>query len=125
VLRVLRHSRGLALFALLVMVGSVPVSVAALLDDGVDDACQPSLVLHDHNAHRISASRASATPDSEHCVVCHWLQSVQTVATAIGAAPPPADCHPHRLPFLATLPPRSRPPRTSAVVEVVRIRSHR
>jgi hypothetical protein len=93
VLRVLRHSRGLALFALLVMAGSVPVSVAALLDDGADDACQPSLVLHDHNAHRISASRASATPDNEHCVVCHWLQSVQTVATAIGAAPPPADCH--------------------------------
>jgi hypothetical protein len=93
VIRALRHSRGLALFALLVMAGSVPVSMAALLHDGADDTCQPRLVLHDHNAHRIGASRRSGTPDNPHCVVCHWLQSVQTVVTAIGAAPPPADSH--------------------------------
>jgi hypothetical protein len=91
VIRVLRHSRGLALFALLVMAGSVPVSMAALLHDGADDTCQPRLVLHDHSAHRIGASRGSATPDNPHCVVCHWLQSVQTVVSASGAAPPLVD----------------------------------
>ena len=92
-IRVLHQSRGLALFALLVMTGSVPVSMAALLHDGADDTCQPRLLLHDHNAHRIGASRGSATPDNPHCVVCHWLQSVQTVVTAIGTVPPPADSH--------------------------------
>ena len=41
-----------------------------------------------------SAPRAAArTPDAQHCVVCHWLQSVQTLVTASGAAAPPTDCH--------------------------------
>ena len=73
------------------MAGSVPESVAAFLHDG-DDACQPTLVLHDHNAHRIGGSRGITPPGNPHCVVCHWLQSVPTVASAIAAAPPPADC---------------------------------
>jgi hypothetical protein len=93
VLRVLRRSRGVVLFALLVMAGSVPVSMSALLHDGADDLCQPRLVLHDESAHRIGASRGTTTPDSEHCVVCHWLQSVQTVVTAAAVAAPPIDSH--------------------------------
>jgi hypothetical protein len=93
VIRVLRHSRGLALFALLVMSGSVPVSMSALLHDGADDDCRPRFVLHDESAHRIGASRASTTPDSPHCVVCHWLQSVQTLVTAAGTVSPPANSH--------------------------------
>lgn len=92
-LQVLRHSRGVALFALLVISGSVPVSISALLHDGADDLCQPIPVLHDESAHRIGASRGSATPDSQHCVICHSLQSVQTLVTATGAAVPPSDCH--------------------------------
>jgi hypothetical protein len=93
VIRALRHSRGLALFALLVMTGSVVVSMSALLHEGADDACQPSVIVHDESAHRIGTSRGSATPDAQHCVVCHWLQSVQTLVTASGTAAPPTDCH--------------------------------
>jgi hypothetical protein len=93
VLRVLRHSRGLALFALLVITGSVPVSISALLHDRADDDCQPMVVLHDESAHRIGAARAGAPVDSQHCVVCHWLQSVQAPATTAFMAAPPADSH--------------------------------
>jgi hypothetical protein len=93
VLRLLRHSRGFALFALLVMTGSVPVSISALLHEGADDFCQSSFVVHDESAHRIGASRGAAMPDPQHCVVCHWLQSVQTLVTATCAAAPPTDCH--------------------------------
>jgi hypothetical protein len=93
VLRALRHSRNLALFALLVIGGSVPVSIAALLHEGADDECQPILVLHDESAHRIGASRGSVPADSQHCVVCHWFQSVQTPATAAFMAAPSEDSH--------------------------------
>ena len=92
-LRALRHSRNLALFALLVMTGSVPVSVSALLHEGGDDDCQPVLVLHDESAHRIGASRGAAPVESQHCAVCHWLQSVQAPATAAFMAVPAADTH--------------------------------
>jgi hypothetical protein len=93
VLRALRHSRNLALFALLVITGSVPVSISALLHEGGDDDCQPVLVLHDESAHRIGASRGSTPAESQHCVVCHWLQSAQTPATAAFMAAPPVDSH--------------------------------
>jgi hypothetical protein len=93
VLRVLRHSRALALFALLVITGSVPVSISALLHEGADDACAPVLLAHDESAHRIGAARASAPSDSQHCAVCHWLQSVQAPAAAAFMASPAADSH--------------------------------
>jgi hypothetical protein len=93
VLRALRHSRNLALIALLVITGSVPVSISALLHEGGDDECQPILVLHDESAHRIGASRGSAPADPQHCIICHWLQSVQTPVTAAFMAAPPADAH--------------------------------
>ena len=92
-LRALRHSRNLALFALLVMTGSVPVSVSALLHEGGDDDCQPVLVLHDESAHRIGASRGAAPVESQHCAVCHWLQSVQAPAAAAFMASPAAGSH--------------------------------
>ena len=92
-LRALRHSRNLALFALLVITGSVPVSIAALIHEGGDDACQVVLLAHDESAHRIGASRDLAPPDSQHCAVCHWLQSVQAPATAAFMAAPSADSH--------------------------------
>ena len=92
-LRALRHSRNLALFALLVITGSVPVSIAALLHEGGDDACQGVLLAHDESAHRIGAARDSAPADSQHCAVCHWLQSVQAPASAAFMAAPSADTH--------------------------------
>jgi hypothetical protein len=81
------------LFALLVMTGSVPVSIAALLHDGGDDACQPTVVAHDESAHRIGAARDTSTPAPQHCVVCHWSHSVQTLVTAAGFVTPKADSH--------------------------------
>jgi hypothetical protein len=92
VLRRLRHIRGLALFALLVMAGSVPVSISALLHEGADDPCAVQVVVHDETEHSISAGHP-APPYSPHCFVCHWLQSVQTVVTATGFVPPSAGCH--------------------------------
>ena len=93
-LRLVRQTRAFSLFAVLVMLGSVPVAVTALAhDDGDDPDCQPSLVLHDHNAHRIGAARTTTAPQSPHCVVCHWLQSLQTTAPLPTAGAPPSDCH--------------------------------
>ena len=91
-LRALRHTRAVALFALLVISGSVPVSIAALLHEGGDDACEIRLVAHDENAHRIGAAR-QARPEAPHCVVCHWLQSVQTIVSATGFVVPSAGCN--------------------------------
>jgi hypothetical protein len=93
VLRALRHSRSLALFALLVITGSVPVSISALVHEGGDDQCQPVLVLHDESAHRVGASRGTGPVDSQHCVVCHWLQSVQAPAAAAFMAAPASNSH--------------------------------
>lgn len=92
-LRALRHSRSLALFALLVITGSVPVSILAQLHEGADDACQVVLLAHDESAHRVGASRDNAPSDSQHCAVCHWLQSVKAPATAAFMAAPPANSH--------------------------------
>ncbi len=91
-LRLLRRVRAFALFALLVMLGSVPVAVTALVHDDADDAiCQPQLVLHDHSAHRIGGARTTTVPESQHCVVCHWLQSLQTVLAATVHSIPSSD----------------------------------
>jgi hypothetical protein len=93
-LRFVRRTRALALFALLVMLGSVPVAVTALVHDDTDDTiCQPSLVLHDHSAHRIGGAHSTTIPISQHCVVCHWLQSLQTVLADSSHAIPSSDVH--------------------------------
>jgi hypothetical protein len=92
VLRLLRQTRGASLFALVVMLGSVPVSISALLHDAADDACQPRLVAHDESAHRLGAPRTAA-PESPHCFVCHWLHSVQTVVTTTSVGAPASTHH--------------------------------
>jgi hypothetical protein len=93
-LRFVRQTRAFAFFALLVMIGSVPVALAALVHDDADDAiCQPSFVLHDHSAHRIGAARTTTVPETQHCVVCHWLQSLQTVLADTSHAIPSCDVH--------------------------------
>ena len=90
----IRHTRAFAHFALLVMLGSVPVAVTALAtDDGDDVVCQPSLVLHDHNAHRLGGARPASAPDHQHCAVCHWLQSLQTTAPSAAVCAPATSCH--------------------------------
>ena len=93
-LRLVRQTRAFSLFAVLVMLGSVPAAVTAMVHDAGDDPdCQPSLVLHDHSAHRIGAARTITVPPAPHCVVCHWLQSLQTTAPMPAVGAPPGDCH--------------------------------
>jgi hypothetical protein len=79
-LRAVRRLRLLSLAALIALAGSVPVSISVAMHDGSDDGLhEPSLVLHDESAHRIGAPRATTT-EPQHCAVCHWLQTLQTVA---------------------------------------------
>lgn len=88
-LRVLRRTRLASLLALCIVTGSVPISTAALLHDASDDLCQPTLVLHDESAHRIGGTRTSS-PEPQHCAICHWLQSLQTVVATSGIIEPTA-----------------------------------
>ena len=87
---------------MLVITGSVPVSISALLHEGADDPCGVQFVAHDESAHRLSAARTTPT-ESQHCVVCHWLQSVQTIATATGFVPPSSGCHQLATPDLSSV----------------------
>ena len=98
-LRALRRTRFASLFALLVLTGGIPVSIAELLHDADDVICAPAFVFHDESAHKIGATGTPARPP-EHCAVCHWLQSLQTVSQFAGIAAPTADCH--QLAFSAT-----------------------
>lgn len=81
VIRAFRRTQLAALFALLVMTGSVPVSIAALVHVADDAACEPLFVSHDESAHRIGAARTLSTLP-QHCAVCHWLQSFQTTVSS-------------------------------------------
>ena len=92
-LSALRRTRLASLLALLVITGSVPMSTAALLHDVSDDICQPTLVLHDESAHRIGSARRAA-PEPQHCAVCHWLQSLQTVVATVGIVAPVTHAQP-------------------------------
>ena len=88
-LRVLRRTRLASLLALCIVAGSVPISTAALLHDVSDDLCQPTLVLHDESAHRMGGTRP-ASPQPQHCAICHCLQSLQTVVATSGIIEPTA-----------------------------------
>jgi hypothetical protein len=94
VLRALRRTKLASLFALLVITGSVPLSLLALAHDADDAICQPPFVLHDEAAHRIGAASAP-TSAPEHCATCHWLQSLQTVVAATVVAIPATDVEHH------------------------------
>lgn len=104
--RFLRRARVLSLVALLIVTGSVPASMTALLHDDRDDVlCQPSIILHDDAAHRIGAAH-TAVPEPQHCAVCHWLHSIQIVVENAAAAGPAAD---FETLAAAALPPGSAP----------------
>jgi hypothetical protein len=88
----LRRTRLASLLALFIITGSVPISTAALLHDASDDACQPTFVQHDESAHRLGAAR-TATSVPQHCAICHWLQSLQTMVATVGMVAPDARSH--------------------------------
>lgn len=69
----------------------MPVTVSLLLHDELDDPiCNPAVVAHDPEAHRIGAA-GTALPDSQHCVLCHTLQSLRAVSAAVRFAAPAVD----------------------------------
>ena len=91
VIRALRRTRLASLFAAVALFATMPVTVSSLLhDEGDDLLCNPALVVHDQDAHRYTAPEP-ATPDSQHCVLCHALQSIRAVQASVRFAPPSVD----------------------------------
>jgi hypothetical protein len=91
-IRALRRTRLAPLFAALALFATTPLTVTSLLHDESDDAiCNPAVVVHDANAHRVGSANTPALPDSQHCVLCHTLQSLRAVSTAIRFAAPAVD----------------------------------
>jgi hypothetical protein len=90
-IRALRRARLAPLAALISLAAMMPVTVSLLLHDELDDPiCNPAVVAHDPDAHRIGAAGA-ALPDSQHCVLCHTLQSLRAVSAVVRFAAPAAD----------------------------------
>jgi hypothetical protein len=89
--RALRRARLAPFAAIVVLFATMPVTVSSLLHDETDDViCNPAVVVHDAAAHQIGAA-TSAVPDSQHCVLCHTLQSLRAVSSAIRFAAPAVD----------------------------------
>ena len=91
VIRALRRARLAPLAAAVALFATMPITVSSLLHDETDDAiCNPAVVVHDAAAHRIGAA-SHALPDSQHCVLCHTLQSLRAVSAALRFAGPTVD----------------------------------
>jgi hypothetical protein len=91
-IRALRRTRLAPLFAAIALFAMTPVTVTSLLHDETDDAiCNPAVVVHDANAHHVASPDTRTIPDSQHCVLCHALQSLRAVSTAIRFAAPAVD----------------------------------
>lgn len=117
VIGALRRTRLAWLFAAVAIFATMPVTVSSLLHNEDDDAlCNPAVVVHDASAHSIGASETTL-PDSEHCVLCHALQSLRGVQSAVRFTPPSVNARlvaaasmaaVHAL-FLSILPARAPP----------------
>jgi hypothetical protein len=89
--RALRRSRLAPLAVAVALFATMPITISSLLHDGIDDAiCNPAVVVHDAAAHRVGAA-TTAPPDSQHCVLCHALQSLRAVSSAVRFAAPAVD----------------------------------
>ncbi|PYR81438.1 MAG: hypothetical protein DMF87_05295 [Acidobacteria bacterium] len=90
-IRALRRARLAPFFVALALFATGPITVSSLLHDEADDAlCNPAVVVHDVAAHHIGAATTS-TPDSQHCVLCHALQSLRAVSSSVRFAAPTVD----------------------------------
>jgi len=90
-IRALRRTRLAPLAAAIALFATMPITISSLLHDGMDDPiCNPAVVVHDAAAHRVGAA-TTAPPDSQHCVLCHALQSLRAVSNAVRFAVPPVD----------------------------------
>ncbi|HTI43332.1 MAG TPA: hypothetical protein VL693_16010 [Vicinamibacterales bacterium] len=91
-IRALRRTR-LAPFAVaLALFATGPITVSSLLHDGMDDEiCNPTIVVHNAEAHRIGGAGHETVPESQHCVLCHALQSLRAVAHSVRFTAPTID----------------------------------
>jgi len=90
-IRAFRRTRLASLFAAVALFATMPVTVSSLLHDDADDVlCNPGIVVHDENAHHVTAPK-TAVPDPQHCVLCHALQSLRAVQASVRFAPPLVD----------------------------------
>src|SRR5436190_16845383 len=88
VIRAFRRARLAPLAAAVALFATMPITVSSLLHDEMDDViCNPAVVVHDAAAHRIGAA-GETLPDSQHCVLCHALQSLRAVSGAVRFAAP-------------------------------------
>jgi hypothetical protein len=68
-IRALRRARLAPVAVALALFATCPITVSSLLHDEIDDAiCNPAIVVHDANAHRVGAASDEAPSDSQHCV---------------------------------------------------------
>ena len=90
-IRALRRARLAPLAAAVALFATMPITVSSLMHDELDDVlCSPAFVIHDADAHRVGAA-ATATPESQHCVLCHALQSLRAVSASPRFAAPVID----------------------------------
>ena len=90
-IRAFRRARLAPLAAAVALFATMPITVLSFLHDELDDPiCNPAVVVHDAEAHHIGAT-AAALPDSQHCVLCHALQSLRAVSDALRFAGPTVD----------------------------------
>jgi len=90
-IRALRRARLAPLAAAVALFATMPITLSSLLHDELDDAiCNPAVVIHDAEAHHIGAA-AAALPESQHCVLCHTLQSLRAVSAGVRFAAPAVD----------------------------------
>jgi len=90
-IRALRRARLAPFFVALALFATGPITVSSLLHDEADDAvCNPVVVVHDAQAHRVGAATTSI-PDSQHCVLCHALQSLRAVSSSVRFTAPSVD----------------------------------
>jgi hypothetical protein len=83
-IRAFRRTRLASLFAAVALFATMPVTVSSLLHDDADDVlCNPGIVVHDENAHHVTAPKT--------CVLCHALQSLRAVQASVRFAPPLID----------------------------------
>jgi len=61
--------------AIIIAFGSRGVNRIVYSDED-DVGCQPTAVLHDDTAYRLTAAPSHSTGHPAHCVLCHWLPFV-------------------------------------------------
>ena len=91
-MRAFRRTSLATVFSVIALFATMPVAVSSWLHDVNDDVlCGEAIVVHDPDAHQFSASRPASQESQQHCVLCHTLQSLRAVHSAVRFAPPLAD----------------------------------